>query len=103
VPKLPINPQYDKFVVYQLLCIIDLRHVEKIYTKQIKQLGKEIKRLREHRKMTQLELAGHCGVDIRTIQRIERGEYGIGLHILFAIAKAFEMQPHKLLVEIKVP
>jgi transcriptional regulator with XRE-family HTH domain len=76
--------------------------VDKTYTKQIRQFGKHIKALRKRKQWTQLDLAIGCGVDIRTIQRIEAGEYGVGLHNLFALAVAFEMQPHTLLESIKI-
>ena len=61
------------------------------YSSQLKKLGKKIKKLRLSNNLTQQKLADLCEVDIRTIQRIEKGEHGIGLHIVFAIADAFEM------------
>ena len=76
--------------------------MEKAYTKQIKQFGKEIKHLRKVHSITQIDLAAKCAVDIRTIQRIEKGDYGIGLHILFALAAAFELNPHQLLTTISI-
>lgn len=42
--------------------------------------------------MTQQLLSDLCNIDIRTVQRIEKGEYGMGLHLLFAIADAFEIK-----------
>lgn len=60
--------------------------VQKSYSPQIKKLGKQIKKLRLERKMSQQTLAGLCDVDIRTIQRLEKGEFGTGLHIIFAVA-----------------
>jgi transcriptional regulator with XRE-family HTH domain len=74
--------------------------VEKTYEAQVKQFGKEIKRLREGYSMTQQFLADECEVDIRTIQRIERGDAGMGLYILFALAAAFKLQPFELLKEL---
>ena len=47
--------------------------------------------------MTQQTLADLCELDIRTIQRIEVGEYGIGLHILYALADAFKMTASELI------
>jgi transcriptional regulator with XRE-family HTH domain len=76
--------------------------VEKAYTKQIKEFGQEIKRLRELKELTQQNLSDLCEIDIRTIQRIERGDSGIGLHILFALADAFEVQPFQLIKNIKL-
>jgi len=71
--------------------------VEKKYSSEIKQLGKKIKKLRESKKMTQQTLSDLCNIDIRTVQRIEKGEYGMGLHLLFAIADAFEIKKADLL------
>lgn len=47
--------------------------------------------------MSQQELADKCEIDIRTIQRIEKGEYGFGLHILFALAEALKIEAYDLL------
>jgi transcriptional regulator with XRE-family HTH domain len=74
--------------------------VEKVYTKQIKQLGIKVKSLREGLALTQQELAEKCEIDIRSIQRIEKGEFGFGLHILFALATALEVEPQELLKDI---
>lgn len=52
--------------------------------------------MREDRGLTQQDLADKCDVDTRTIQRIERGDSGIGLHILFALSKALEVQTFEL-------
>ena len=71
--------------------------MEKKYSSEIKQLGKKIKKLRGSKKMTQQLLSDLCNIDIRTVQRIEKGEYGMGLHLLFAIADAFEIKKADLL------
>lgn len=47
--------------------------------------------------MTQQTLSDLCNVDIRTIQRIEKGEYGMGLHLLFALSDALEEKVSDLL------
>lgn len=65
--------------------------VKKAYVKEIKQLGKRIKKLRESKGMTQQTLSDLCEVDIRTIQRVEKGEFGLGLHTLFSIADALDV------------
>ena len=76
--------------------------MEKTYIKEIKQLGLKVKSLRESQSMTQQELASRCEVDIRTIQRIERGDFGFGLHILFALSHSFKVKPTQLLEDIEV-
>ena len=65
--------------------------VQKSYSTQIKKLGKRVSKLRQLRGFSQADLAGKCEVDIRTIQRVEKGEHGTGLHILFAIADALSI------------
>lgn len=67
------------------------------YEIELKILGQKIKMLRESKKMTQQKLADVCEIDIRTIQRIEIGEYGSGLPVIFAIAEAFEISASQLL------
>jgi transcriptional regulator with XRE-family HTH domain len=71
--------------------------MEKAYNQELKRLGKKIKEIRIKKNFTQQYLSGLCDVDIRTIQRIEKGEFGIGLHILYAMADAFSMSVSKLL------
>ena len=77
--------------------------MQKAYTNQIKQFGSEIKRLRESLSLTQQELSDRCDIDIRTIQRIERGEHGVGLQILIALAVSLETTPSDLLSKLKIP
>ena len=71
--------------------------MEKTYEDQVKQFGLKVKKLRESQEMTQQNLADECEVDIRTIQRIERGDFGVGLYIIFSLSSAFQIQPHELL------
>jgi len=82
---------YDKFVANFLFRVHHLYHVKKAYDIEIKKLGKRIKKLRELKGVTQQDLSDLCEVDIRTIQRIEKGEFGSGLHIVYAIADAFKI------------
>ncbi len=77
--------------------IFHLRFVEKTYTGEIKKVGLRVKSLRESNGLTQQELADRCEVDIRTIQRIERGDFGFGLHILFALSVALGVKASQLL------
>lgn len=71
--------------------------MQKTYVAELKKLGKKIKNIRESEKMTQQTLSDLCEIDIRTIQRIEKGEFGSGLHILFAIADAFKISAAELI------
>lgn len=76
--------------------------MKKKYPAQIKQFGEKVKELRIESGLTQVELGKSSGVDTRTIQRIEGGEFAVGLHIVFALAKAFKMKPYELLLHIDI-
>jgi putative transcriptional regulator len=54
-----------------------------------KQFGTTVKEFRKAKKISQLQLAGLCDLDIRTIQRIEKGEFNPSLKIIYRIANAF--------------
>jgi transcriptional regulator with XRE-family HTH domain len=75
------------------------------FTRQIKQFGNEVKRLRTEKNLTQDELADACDIDVRTIARIESGvgNYSVGLGILFSLCGALEVNPSELFANIKVP
>lgn len=47
--------------------------------------------------MSQDFLASMCDIDVRTVQRIEKGEQNISFRILFSIALAFSIESHELL------
>ena len=70
--------------------------MQKAYTKELKTFGEKIKSKRKELGKSQKELAGLCEVDYRTIQRIEKGEYGLGLHLLYALADALETTASEL-------
>jgi transcriptional regulator with XRE-family HTH domain len=65
--------------------------------------GKVVKGLRKSRAMTQLHLASQCDLDIRTVQRIEKGEFNPSLKVLLRLAKAFDMHISQLLKSIDPP
>lgn len=88
---------YDKFVVQILIRHLDLRVVDKLYTAKIKRFGRKVKEFRLIQSLSQQELAYRCGVDIRTIQRIEKGEYGLNLHVLFALGEALDIKAYELI------
>ncbi len=52
--------------------------MQKAPSQELILLGGKIKKIREKKLMSQSTLASMCDVDIRTIQRIEKGEYGFG-------------------------
>jgi transcriptional regulator with XRE-family HTH domain len=60
-------------------------------------LGIRTKKFRVLKKLTQTELAAKCDIDIRTIQRIEKGKNNFSIKILFAICKTLEIEPSEII------
>lgn len=71
------------------------------FENDLKQFGTEIKTVRKSKKITQLQLSSLCDVDIRTIQRIEKGEFNPSLRVLIRIANAFEMSLSSLIKQVE--
>jgi transcriptional regulator with XRE-family HTH domain len=65
---------------------------------ELKRIGLRIKGIRLAKKMTQSSLASKCDIDIRTIQRIEKGTFNMSLKILFLISDSLEINPSELLM-----
>jgi len=63
----------------------------KKYTVEVKAVGKNLKRLRNEKGISQQELADLCDMERSTIVRVESGIYGAGLHVLFAIAEVLQV------------
>jgi transcriptional regulator with XRE-family HTH domain len=63
--------------------------------------GEVVKRLREERNLTQLDLADRSVLDVRTIQRVEKGESGTGLHAVFAISEGLGVNPADIFIEVQ--
>jgi len=75
--------------------------VQSSFENDLKQFGTEIKTVRKSKKITQLQLSSLCDVDIRTIQRIEKGEFNPSLRVLIRIANAFEMSLSSLIKQVE--
>jgi transcriptional regulator with XRE-family HTH domain len=75
--------------------------VQSSFENDLKQFGTEIKSVRKAKKITQLQLASLCDIDIRTIQRIEKGEFNPSLRVLILIANAFEMSLSSLIKQVE--
>ncbi|MCF8269344.1 MAG: helix-turn-helix domain-containing protein [Crocinitomicaceae bacterium] len=71
------------------------------FENDLKQFGTEINTVRKSKKITQLQLSSLCDVDIRTIQRIEKGEFNPSLRVLIRIANAFEMSLSNLIKQVE--
>jgi transcriptional regulator with XRE-family HTH domain len=70
------------------------------YELEIFKLGLLIKELRMKERITQEHLSTLCEVDVRTIQRIEKGKQNITISLLFELAKALNITPQNLVTEI---
>jgi transcriptional regulator with XRE-family HTH domain len=75
--------------------------VQSSFENELKQFGTEIKTVRKSKKITQLQLSFLCDVDIRTIQRIEKGEFNPSLRVLMRIANALEMSLSSLIKQVE--
>jgi len=75
--------------------------VQSSFENDLKQFGTEIKTVRKSKKITQLQLSFLCDVDIRTIQRIEKGEFNPSLRVLIRIANAFEISLSSLIKQVE--
>ena len=53
----------------------------------VKKFGKQVRKLRLDRGLTQEQLGDKCGLDLTYIGRIERGEQNSSLIVVAAIAK----------------
>lgn len=74
--------------------------MENKYQKEIIRLGLLIKEIRIKGKISQEDLSTLCGVDVRTIQRIEKGEQNITITLLFLIADSLKIEPSELISKI---
>jgi transcriptional regulator with XRE-family HTH domain len=72
------------------------------FEEELKKLGQRIKEIRLEKKLTQSSLASSCDVDIRTIQRIEKGTFNMSLKILYLIADVLEFHPAELIVKKEI-
>lgn len=61
--------------------------------KYLKAFGKNLKKLREEKKVSQAELAYDCGMEISQISRLERGILSTSISNVYYIAKALRVHP----------
>jgi len=72
--------------------------VEK-YSHQVEIFGRNLRRLRKEKGLSQQALADECEIDRVTLTRIENGKYGAGLHIIYALAAALKIKAKELFEE----
>jgi transcriptional regulator with XRE-family HTH domain len=61
------------------------------------EIGRRIKRVREEKKMTQLELAEKAGIAVNYFAMIERGEVNFTFDKLYRIIKALKIKSSQIL------
>jgi len=62
-------------------------------------VGANVRRIRQHRRMTQEELAFAAKIDLTYVGGIERGRRNPSLLVMTRIAAALEVSPAKLLAD----
>ena len=55
------------------------------------EFGKNVKRLRKKKKLTQIQLANRINGDVKKTNRIEKGEYNFGIASLLIVAQVLEV------------
>ncbi|WP_161568419.1 helix-turn-helix domain-containing protein [Flavobacterium cupreum] len=70
------------------------------YESEIARLGLLVRELRIKEEITQAQLSTLCNVDVRTIQRIEKGKQNITISLLFTIADALKINSSILIGKI---
>ena len=60
-------------------------------------LGREVRRLRKERGLSQEALADAAGLHTNYVGGIERGEHNVGIKALFALARGLGVSPAELL------
>lgn len=71
--------------------------VKKKFEKELVGIGQKIREIRLSKKLTQSGLASSCDVDIRTIQRVEKGTLNMSVKILFLISESLDVHPSELI------
>lgn len=63
----------------------------------LKDVGKNIKKIRKEKKMTQLDLAMKCNTDVRKIGGTERGQYDFRISSIMVIANGLDINAEELI------
>ncbi len=59
--------------------------------------GENLRKIRDFKKMSLLQLSYNCSIDESKISKIEHGRFNIKLSTLFELAKGLDVSPDKLL------
>lgn len=69
--------------------------------RDLQKFGKRLKGLRLDKKLTQLELAELLDFSPNFIGMIERGERNTTVENVFKIARALQIKPHELFIDLR--
>ena len=70
------------------------------FSPKFQKLGALLKERRMEKGISQQTLSAICDIDIRTVQRIEKGDSNFSLFILFSICEALKLDISKLFHQI---
>ena len=70
------------------------------FSSEFQKLGVLLKERRIEQGISQQTLSAICDVDIRTVQRIEKGDSNFSLIIFFSICEALQLDISKVFYEI---
>lgn len=68
-----------------------------VYILDKEKFGIKVRLMRTEQKGSQEILATNCNVDVRTIQRIEKGEQNLSIELLFALSNGLKISPDELI------
>ena len=63
----------------------------KIFLKDIEELGRILKIIRESKQLTQSQVADMAGIGIKHLRDIEKGRYSAGIDLFFLVCEALEV------------
>ncbi len=71
-----------------------------MYRLRLIKLGAKIKEIRQAQNLTQLNLSDLAEVDIRTIQRLEKGDMNLSLNIFISVVKSLNVDATEIIQDI---
>ncbi len=71
-----------------------------MYRLRLIKLGSKIKEIRQAQNLTQLNLSDLAEVDIRTIQRLEKGDMNLSLNIFISVVKSLNVDATEIIQDI---
>ena len=63
----------------------------KIFLKDIEEIGRVLKAVRESKQLTQSQVADMAGIGIKHLRDIEKGRYSAGIDLFFLVCEALEV------------